>query len=77
MLIDITSFIGSFCVENAVKSFSDSKINLYQATEGEIDMIKGTVDLDAHTLVMTTISSRGRLCCLIAFPRIISDRPLE
>jgi hypothetical protein len=26
---------------------------------------------------MTTISSLGRFSCLMAFPRIISDRPLE
>lgn len=31
----------------------------------------------SHTFVMMTSSSRGRLNCLIAFPRIISDRPLE
>ena len=29
------------------------------------------------TLVRTTISSRGRLSCLIAFPRMTSDSPLE
>jgi hypothetical protein len=29
------------------------------------------------TLVSTTISSRGRLCCLIALPRISSERPFE
>ena len=31
----------------------------------------------SHTFVMMTSSSRGRLNCLIAFPRMISERPLE
>lgn len=30
-----------------------------------------------NTLVITTISSRGKLNCLMAFPRMISERPFE
>ena len=48
MLIDITVFVGSFCVVNLLISFGDSEIDLYQA-ERENDMINWTLDSDtAH-----------------------------
>ena len=49
MLIDITVFVGSFCVVNSLRSFSDSRINLYQ-TERENNMIKWTLDSDTTHL---------------------------
>ena len=49
--------------------------------EGDLQVMRlsGKIILNSKesTLVITTISSRGSLCCLIAFPRIISERPLE
>ena len=71
MLIDITLFVGSFCVKYSGRSFSDRKKHLLQV-EGKNNTME-KVGPDTHTLVMTTISSRGRLSCLIAFPRTISD----
>ena len=35
-----------------------------------------TTTTAVRTFVITTISSRGRSCCLMAFPRMISERPL-
>jgi hypothetical protein len=53
--------------------------------DDEIDLIPKQVEstwawrrsVSLRTLVKTTISSRGRLNCLIAFPRIFSDSPFE
>ena len=49
MLIDITVFVGSFCVVNLLISFSDNSINLYQA-EHENNMIKWTLGSDTTHL---------------------------
>ena len=45
MLIDIALVVDDFCVVNSLISFSDSRINLYQA-ERENNMIKWTVYSD-------------------------------
>ena len=50
----------------------------------KVDLRKASPMSKAHictaqterTLVITTISSRGRLCCLMALPRMTSERPL-
>ncbi len=43
------------------------------------DVININMEADCcpHTLVMTTISSRGRLSALMALPRYTSERPFE
>ena len=74
MLIDETSIVTTVC--NWSKSWSYRIEYLYQFIMFTwYDTGKKIVD--THTLVIITISSRGRLSCLIAFPRIISEWPFE
>lgn len=57
-------------------SFTDPTPHL-QRLDDELVMCSVNLLCEMKTFVITTISSRGILCFLIALPRITSERPFE
>jgi hypothetical protein len=75
MLIHVTRFIG--LIRRNCKTGPIFTCNRVEQLHIWPDKCIDTPEEVTATFVMTTISCRGSLSCLIAFPRMTSERPLE
>jgi hypothetical protein len=75
MLIDVANVVRHLFVNKQVRSVlvCDWEEHLYKRQGKRNYVPKGML----NTFVITTISWRGNSSCLIAFPSMTSERPLE
>lgn len=77
MLVNVANFIRLFSGCKQISSRCDCEEHLCVTDAQRVKCKDEAMEHMINTLVIITISCRGSLSSLIAFPRITSDTPLE